>query len=1585
MASSASMKLFVADVFRKFTSAKRDRCSSTYEAGSRCSDFEEYEQDYTLHDIEDILNDSDMATATARVHSNSFRRMEVNESLAHPRRHQRNPKLKGRHDLSSGFEEISLSSESERSYVDRGTHSSSKSSGVVSHRSVSSGFQEEDLFPSQAATGAIIWCEVDTHGQNVGPVSVRVRPPSGKTVPVHVSGSAATKFRAEYIPTEVGPHTITVQYAETPISGSPFTCNVYDASRIRVTDIGPGIVGRPVKFQVDASQAGEGKLDISVTSGGAIVHAEITQISRGGKYEVSFIPRDVNPHFVDIQFNDTQVDGAPFRCEIIDGSRSLAEGDGLKRACVGETAWFEIDPRGPPIAEAEVSISSPSGTRVSTTGRKTSRGTFRFEYVPTEVGPHKIACKYAETALNGSPFTCQVYDPRAVRVGELHDGYVNKEYTFQVDTSMAGQGDVEVEIDAGGRQIKPVVRKGRDGLCDVSFTPREAGPHGITVKFSNRVVPGSPFKMTVHDPSKVTASGDGLKRACVGEVAWFEIDPHGPATAEADVKITSPSGTRVATNISRTSRGIFRVEFTPSEVGPHKIACKYADTPLTGSPFICEAYDPRQVNVKDIHDGFVGKESVFRIDATMAGLGDVQVEIEHQGRMVKATMKETAKGMYEASFTPRDAGPHGITVKFLNHVVPGSPFRMQVHDPSQFRVTGDGLTRACVGETAWFEIDPRGAAGANAEVGVKITSPSGGKVNPVITRTSRGLIRVEYVPSEVGPHRISVKYAGTALTGSPFTCEVYDPRKVRVEDLHDGYVGKENTFKVDASQAGLGEITVDISSGRRDVPCNLRKTSTPGVIEVSFTPRDAGPHEINVKFVNKVVPNSPFHINVHDASLIRVTGDGLKRAKVGEKAWLNVEMKGGVPLDANDLEVEVSAPNGAKLPVKLSQQGKSGAVRGEFVPKVVGPHRVEVTFVGSPISGSPWTCEVYDPSMIKIKDFPENVYVGETNAFEVVSKDAGNAELTVKLFGPSGQPLPVELLDSYDGHKIRFTPTEAGKHKLHVYFGGDEIPGSPFTFMVEEPGIPTASGDGLIWAMADEPASFRVDATGLRGKLDVTVHGPSRAAKTTISQEKSQGVYKVTYLPPEVGVYDIKIVWNGKEIPGSPFHPKVFDPTKVRVVGGWPAHLDEKDRIRMRVGEEKKLVFDVSEAGPGKLSAEIRGPSGLIPVRLESAGKDRVKVTFTAVAEGHHDCHFWWSEQPIPHSPLPGWAEPAAIPIDASRVRLRGKGLTEAKVKEEAEFIIDGSDAGPGEPEVLISGIKADIPVTLEHLGNNVYKATYVAQHSGAYLLTVKWSGDVVKGCPYKLNVAAATDSTKVVVNTENLRSAEIDKPVKAFIDTRRAGPGELSVHCQGPTKQAFCELYDHHDGTYTLHIRPAEAGRHLLTIKYNGQHVPGSPFAMKIAGTPDASKVRVYGPGVNHGVLATYQSRFMCETKGAGAGQLTVRVRGPKGAFRVEMQRESQKDRTILCKYDPTEPGDYRIEVKWSGEHVPGSPFNIWIFDTEEELNRYLRTGEVPRAASPLGFAPLSEYTYGNGAFSTPPPLPATSYSQWRRGSADI
>ena len=58
-----------------------------------------------------------------------------------------------------------------------------------------------------------------------------------------------------------------------------------------------------------------------------------------------------------------------------------------------------------------------------------------------------------------------------------------------------------------------------------------------------------------------------------------------------------------------------------------------------------------------------------------------------------------------------------------------------------------------------------------------------------------------------------------------------------------------------------------------------------------------------------------------------------------------------------------------------------------------------------------------------------------------------------------------------------------------------------------------------------------------------------------------------------------------------------------------------------------------------------------------------------------------------------------------------------------------------------------------------------------------------------------------------------------------------------------------------------------------------------------------------------------------------------------MEMQRESQKDRRILCRYDPCEIGDYIVSVKWSGDHVPGSPFQVHICDTQEELERFMST----------------------------------------------
>ncbi|KAH9509019.1 hypothetical protein Btru_048615 [Bulinus truncatus] len=280
-------------------------------------------------------------------------------------------------------------------------------------------------------------------------------------------------------------------------------------------------------------------------------------------------------------------------------------------------------------------------------------------------------------------------------------------------------------------------------------------------------------------------------------------------------------------------------------------------------------------------------------------------------------------------------------------------------------------------------------------------------------------------------------------------------------------------------------------------------------------------------------------------------------------------------------------------------------------------------------------------------------------------------------------------------------------------------------------------------------------------------------------------------------------------------------------------------------------------------------------------------------------------------------------------------------------FIITAADpskslSGQGlkeavEPEIELTGVRAEIQVFKTPLGGGKYRCTYIPVIPGAYLLNISWNGRQLRGAPYKVNVIGASYPNRVVVNGEGLKGGLFGDSLDFKIDTRKAGPGELTAYCMGPSKVAYCELSDHHDGTYRLVVRPQEVGKHVLQIKYGGENVQGSPFAFKVSAQPDASKVRVSGPGVEHGILANFQSQFIVETKGAGAGQLTVRIRGPKGAFQVEMYRESQKDRTILCRYYPSVTGLYIINVRWSGVDVPGSPFHVQILDTQQELEQVL------------------------------------------------
>ncbi len=162
-------------------------------------------------------------------------------------------------------------------------------------------------------------------------------------------------------------------------------------------------------------------------------------------------------------------------------------------------------------------------------------------------------------------------------------------------------------------------------------------------------------------------------------------------------------------------------------------------------------------------------------------------------------------------------------------------------------------------------------------------------------------------------------------------------------------------------------------------------------------------------------------------------------------------------------------------------------------------------------------------------------------------------------------------------------------------------------------------------------------------------------------------------------------------------------------------------------------------------------------------------------------------------------------------MRLTGMGLAQAVANEQNFFLIDGSRGGfSGAPKVYLSDGHIEVPVELRMVGKDVYEANYVPRSGGDYQLSVTWGGRLVKGCPLTIGVEDASSpqhnsaAAKVFCSGEGLRLGTLGKEICSFIDTRKAGPGELSLHCVGPRgKTAYCELNDHQDGTFTLNLKP--------------------------------------------------------------------------------------------------------------------------------------------------------------------------------------
>ncbi|XP_066266414.1 neurofilament heavy polypeptide-like [Branchiostoma lanceolatum] len=123
----------------------------------------------------------------------------------------------------------------------------------------------------------------------------------------------------------------------------------------------------------------------------------------------------------------------------------------------------------------------------------------------------------------------------------------------------------------------------------------------------------------------------------------------------------------------------------------------------------------------------------------------------------------------------------------------------------------------------------------------------------------------------------------------------------------------------------------------------------------------------------------------------------------------------------------------------------------------------------------------------------------------------------------------------------------------------------------------------------------------------------------------------------------------------------------------------------------------------------------------------------------------------------------------------------------------------------------------------------------------------------------------------------------------------------------------------------PKRLGAHFVNVLVNGYSL-GEPALIDVRSPyfPDAARVRVCGPGLKNGDLDTYRGNIVCETVDAGTGVLMVNVLGPAGTLPVMTTALDGPNCPVAVSFQPPSAGDYYIHIKWTDDHVPGSPFKV-------------------------------------------------------------
>ncbi len=1314
-----------------------------------------------------------------------------------------------------------------------------------------------------------------------------------------------TSYKVSFIPWQADTYVVDIRLDGQHIKGSPYTfdlTNLIQPEMVSIRKPEKGEVGQPITVPIDARAGGNGIVTVKC-SGEKAGDVEVFLNEPQNPTKITFTPPVEDIYILSVFFDNSEVMGSPMKINLsADATKVRLSRPPSAHVSAGQEVRIGFDTSDAGIGEMTASCAGQNIGDIKVDIIQ-DENSYEIVFVPPKGDIYNITVLWSDTPVTGSPFKMNLVpkdlpDPKKCKIIGFPEAstllLVNEAVEFKVDATNAGRGylDVVIEIenddqDANEDDRLSVVSTGTRGseysnMLDVEMDEEELEP--------------------IHEEEDDGDAGD--------------LDNHHEKNTGEEERIEVQNSDEIeppkADDINATDEA--------------DVKAKNEEMPITGQ-------EDADINMTE-----------NSLDDIKKFLADADIEDETKTAPTLNIVKsdENPK-IYNVTFVPVQKGNHSINIYWADQPISDAKLLLNVFAPQIVYFNNPisvPVKTKYKRKNLKVQIQKRDATSVHKQV----------KMDKIKT----GDYLLIFTPEQPGIYLMHVTAKSKPIRGSPFVISyIQHPKDLDVKVTHiqsSVYVGERVNFVIETKgedlqpddlsvirRPSLNTSEVDTSEENFTV-VHLQRNKD-GTLTAEYTPSDAGEELVEVRVRNKAILGSPFKISVKSK-------DALKKVKKDDIFGLQLEEYKFIVGEPNNLklfckelgegEMEVLCKPSTHADIVVVPDASEEKVYWvEIKPKKSGKASLFVRYGGANIFGSPFNVNflargnakkcvlltttdcVHDPSE-------------EEKIFCVTTKGAGKGKITAAMkVLLRNKHINVRVDQHSKNHyHIKFVPTEGLNYMLSVRFDDIDIQGSPYKILLGNPSQCKVEGEGLISPWSGKLNIFYVDSESAGpGELSVVIEGDEEDVfdKKAVQLEPKirrleEFKYEVSYKPDVPGIYWVDTKWNDVSIPESPFKttckkPLSYEQLSIKDVASITHHgkrvkmivqvdqvIEENDKLRVALFSEGKNMMKY----PGEVTRKD-DQSYLISIQPPKLGDYTVYVL--------------WDEQHVSSSPFKIQNLPPPSPSD---------------------FFVEAAEGDQGEIAVNVIGpvfsykygeltasfchtstnISDDAPVNINPLTDTDCAVNFKPNRGGEYILSIYYDKEHIEGSPFTV---VSTDASQCRSKGKGLSIARINHDNKFAVFTENAGPGELRVEIDGEAENEGGVLIDPeiitmNNTRYDVSYRPQLPGKYTISIFWDTQHIPESPFEVNCC---DPSRYSLVNPPKEGALGVPVKIGVMESSPAPSFEQLEVFTFG-KDRMAHNGKVNKGDDGYYLVTVQPPELGKYLVHIRCNSYDIKGSPFKI-------------------------------------------------------------